>query len=553
MVGVPGRSKGCNTCRKRKIGVSHLSSQFMHLIHEPRLLEWKVAKCDQKRPECGNCIKSNRVCAGYHRAVVFRNATGPGLSTHAAKASVPPDPKTGSSGDGGSANSGTAKDAVIRLPPRSVKEAHFPLLATPPPQPHHRSAFVAHFLDWYTPASSQLGGIPSGWVHSIPFSLNCGVRVFDTAIMAMCTVFVGRWSKDERLVQESTRIYTIALAELSATLSSREVSIRDETLAATMSLAMFETMGCTEPSGWQRHADGMALLVRLRGPEVHKTGLAHFLFSSFLSVNLINSLIIRRRSFLASEEWRTIPWTNVRRVPVQDLQDLLLELPAILEDQDTLPRSAHPSLLRRCLDLRARLNAWHENFTRNCPNPHYWLEFSALNIDPPVFPTRYQFSNVGVAHTCTFYWTNLIILYSTVIGLTPTSEAPLVTIDEIYDLGAQICMSMEYYISPGKKSYGPVLSMYPLRIAAECFKRMGEKGERSTLWCRAIFKILEEKGIVLARMLEKLARKSKESTEVVRAWQAKEWAGRGFWDRMEEGSAEGGDVVQRGRMEERMG
>ncbi|PUU75460.1 hypothetical protein B9Z19DRAFT_926392, partial [Tuber borchii] len=51
MVGVPGRSKGCNTCRKRKI------------------------RCDQKRPECGNCIKSNRACAGYHRAVVFRNAT----------------------------------------------------------------------------------------------------------------------------------------------------------------------------------------------------------------------------------------------------------------------------------------------------------------------------------------------------------------------------------------------------------------------------------------------------------------------------------------------
>ncbi|PWW77190.1 hypothetical protein C7212DRAFT_180717 [Tuber magnatum] len=356
--------------------------------------------------------------------------------------------------------------------------------------------------------------------------------------MAMCTVFVGRRSKDERLLQESVRIYTIALAELNTVLSNRgahTLRTRDETLAATMSLAMYETMGCLDPTGWQRHADGMELLVRMRGPEIHKTGLAHNLFNSFRSVNLIISLVNRKHSFLASEEWRTIPWTNVRKIPIQDLHDLLFELPAILEDQGALPRSAHPSLLGRCLDLKARLKVWHENFTRTHPDAHYWLEFSTFNIDPPVFPTCYRFSSVGIANTCTFYWANLIILYSTIIATSPTSQPPLVTMDEIYDLAAQICMSMEYYISPGKKSYGPVLSMFPLRIAMECFKKMGEKGEKSTLWCRAIFKILGEKGILLAEMLEKLASGGK---EVEAALERKEWAGRGFWGRMEEGPSE---------------
>jgi Fungal Zn(2)-Cys(6) binuclear cluster domain len=47
MVGVPGRSKGCHTCRKRKIG------------------------CSQERPYCFNCIKSSRVCTGYQRDRVF--------------------------------------------------------------------------------------------------------------------------------------------------------------------------------------------------------------------------------------------------------------------------------------------------------------------------------------------------------------------------------------------------------------------------------------------------------------------------------------------------
>ncbi|CAK7201795.1 hypothetical protein SEUCBS139899_004510 [Sporothrix eucalyptigena] len=47
MVGVPGRSKGCNTCIQRKV------------------------KCDGGQPACGNCRKSNRLCTGYKRPVAF--------------------------------------------------------------------------------------------------------------------------------------------------------------------------------------------------------------------------------------------------------------------------------------------------------------------------------------------------------------------------------------------------------------------------------------------------------------------------------------------------
>ncbi|EPE10572.1 c6 zinc finger domain protein [Ophiostoma piceae UAMH 11346] len=47
MVGVPGRSKGCNTCIQRKV------------------------KCDGGQPACNNCKKSNRLCTGYKRPVAF--------------------------------------------------------------------------------------------------------------------------------------------------------------------------------------------------------------------------------------------------------------------------------------------------------------------------------------------------------------------------------------------------------------------------------------------------------------------------------------------------
>ena len=174
--------------------------------------------------------------------MVFRNATGPRLDTQATKASVSADTLASSSGDGGSS---AAKDAIpLRPYRRPAKEIDFPLFITPPPQPHLRSALLANFLDGYTPPNSQLVGIPSAWVHSIPFALNGGVQVFDTSIMAMCAVFVGRQSKDERLLREGARVYTIALAQLNATLSNPAIRARDETLAATMALSLYEVGHC---------------------------------------------------------------------------------------------------------------------------------------------------------------------------------------------------------------------------------------------------------------------------------------------------------------------
>ncbi|CAZ82994.1 unnamed protein product [Tuber melanosporum] len=352
--------------------------------------------------------------------------------------------------------------------------------------------------------------------------------------MAVCTVFFGRQSRDERIVKESTKIYTRALAQLNAALSNKTMHTRDETLAATMLLGMYETMGCADPLTWQRHADGMELLVRVRGPEAHTTELGHRLFTSFRGTSLTNSLVSCKRNFLASKEWLTIPWTKTQKTPMQQLQDLHLELPGILEARRALPRSAHPSLLRRCLDFKAKLEAWYENFI-STPSAHHWLEFSALNIDPPVFPTCYRFPNIGVANTYTFYWANLIVLNYTIIGLTPACQSPLVTTDEIYDLAAQICMSVEYFVAPERKSYGPVLTMYPLRVATGCFMRMGARGKKSTLWCKAIFGVLGERGVMLAKMLEMVVWENKETEEAESVGTVHEWAKKEFWGRVEEG------------------
>ncbi|OJJ50233.1 hypothetical protein ASPZODRAFT_22905, partial [Penicilliopsis zonata CBS 506.65] len=50
MVRLPGLSKGCQTCRRRSI------------------------KCDERRPECSQCVKAGRTCPGALAGNIFLHA-----------------------------------------------------------------------------------------------------------------------------------------------------------------------------------------------------------------------------------------------------------------------------------------------------------------------------------------------------------------------------------------------------------------------------------------------------------------------------------------------
>ncbi|KAL3958036.1 hypothetical protein ACCO45_008614 [Purpureocillium lilacinum] len=59
MVGVPGRSKGCSTCRRRKKG------------------------CDRRLPSCSQCLRLGLACGGYSRDLVWvTNVPERGVNPH---------------------------------------------------------------------------------------------------------------------------------------------------------------------------------------------------------------------------------------------------------------------------------------------------------------------------------------------------------------------------------------------------------------------------------------------------------------------------------------
>lgn len=92
MVAVAGRSKGCHTCKKRRIKCGKIpafSKQPKLMIVCPcRLpLFLKLTRSqDEGKPACERCSKAKYTCAGYDRPLEFRHATfdsstkGPGAS-----------------------------------------------------------------------------------------------------------------------------------------------------------------------------------------------------------------------------------------------------------------------------------------------------------------------------------------------------------------------------------------------------------------------------------------------------------------------------------------
>jgi hypothetical protein len=65
MVNIPGKSKGCTTCRRRKKGVSrgfpNGGTKTTNFIYQ----------CDQQRPFCNRCRLENYKCEGYKRPIIF--------------------------------------------------------------------------------------------------------------------------------------------------------------------------------------------------------------------------------------------------------------------------------------------------------------------------------------------------------------------------------------------------------------------------------------------------------------------------------------------------
>ncbi|KAH8895958.1 hypothetical protein GQ53DRAFT_743897 [Thozetella sp. PMI_491] len=398
MVGVPGRSKGCNTCIQRKI------------------------KCDQERPLCGNCRKSNRLCTGYRRKVAYvfsndvtfpvgaENASDEGTVVHQGRWRQ---------------HKSQQRPGVVGRPSASSIGMHVSTATAVRQQYHYL------FLNDQLPAALLESKRPKSAVNA-NFLLQLQDMAIQTPVLesALSAFFSSRiaWKQgDKGLMFESRKIYARGLQLLRTAIHDPQTRVLDETIAACMLLLYYELLGApgSGPRSFGIHKRGAMALLLQRGPEACTSPLGLSIFISLRAQAVYAGLINRHDTIFSRPEWMEKPWTLIPKKETDEINDLLVTLPAIYEQFDELAAETNPKVLRdslyavisKCITVKAGLDEIYEKFCAKSPGPLYWPELSGVksrddDVDlGSVFPVSFHFPSFMVAEVLTLYWSSLIAVH----------------------------------------------------------------------------------------------------------------------------------------------
>lgn len=445
MVGVPGRSEGCKTCRRRKKG------------------------CDLQRPACGNCIRARLHCEGYARQWTFV--------------------------ENGPVTRGDATAVVAkRNPPKST-----PLRFLP--DELNRTAFEAKsmslFWDLYFPAnerasskSRNVGINFCNWTLAVRM-LDLTDSALRPALLALCLARIGESQNDRPVSQQAIKLYGTALKEMHVALQDQDRVQSDELLAAGKLMAGYEMFhGSTLPEpaargiNWRNHTEGVIRLLEIRGPRRSASKDAHILFLDTRLSAIIAAIISRRPNFFATPLWQTLAHENEERDLSDGLFDIMATLPFLLQEFDLLQGCTDTAdVHQRAVQLYYRLRAtdralrqWYASLSarisKPLPSEIGIPEKGTASPDADRF-FSFQESDYALAAILAFYWSTCNLLHSlcrtayayfSSSGLSEFSQELPDHIDPLRS-ATSIARSVGYFVRPEMGILGPQLISFPMGVA----------------------------------------------------------------------------------------
>ncbi|KAF4502016.1 hypothetical protein FAGAP_1756 [Fusarium agapanthi] len=235
MVGVPGRSKACVTCRRRKKG------------------------CDMKVPFCGQCLALGIPCEGYQRQQIWLLSQGSTQKSYTKSPSPTPSSSPPSS------------------TPGSVVLLHDSLTRTARTQ-KFTGLFWSDYLSGGSGFSLKASGITGAkWMAMYEVLSNTEASLQYVA-MALSTATLGATNNDTQLMNKSQQAYGLAMQQMATSFISPSRN-KDGILAAIQLMRVYEQLFGTGISaaqknspvsqikGFRKHIDGETALILSRGPQ----------------------------------------------------------------------------------------------------------------------------------------------------------------------------------------------------------------------------------------------------------------------------------------------
>ncbi|KAI1089064.1 hypothetical protein F5B19DRAFT_390767 [Rostrohypoxylon terebratum] len=255
-------SRGCLRCRQRRV------------------------KCDQGKPSCQRCINRNENCEGYRdeASIVFRYETDRVIERANAVASFTSSgrkPRRKSWSADLKSDSNSNKSSAAFIDPSNLAEEEIPSFRTPnhplwtktipdhlrpTPEDEAVNLFIGKYVMYPCTETSS-----PGFLEHLP-SLFKDVNVegrfaLRWAVRAAAYADIAKAQNNDRLINKAFQCYGMSLSALGESLSLPGKTPDDYDLMTVVMLDIFETFFIEEPAMRGAHAQGMAQILRLRGPD----------------------------------------------------------------------------------------------------------------------------------------------------------------------------------------------------------------------------------------------------------------------------------------------
>ncbi|KAH7121724.1 hypothetical protein B0J13DRAFT_599332 [Dactylonectria estremocensis] len=304
MVGVPGRSKGCNTCRKRRV------------------------KCDETKPTCVRCTKGGFECLGYQRAQLWHHTS-------------------------------TAPFPEMALP-EAQSNAFMPTanrLSSPPPE-LSLVAFQGDFCFSFMFSNFVWRSYGVLWLDQAAQG-KLGNLALDTT-KALAQANFGRLNHKSAIELQGVVKYGNCLKTLAADLGRCMAGSQD--LLVPILVLMMQAASQADRIGAMFHLKGIARLVHISGPEAFQQQPYLNAFEAARATLLIAGLVGKQRLFLDDIKWRTVPWelNPTSKTPQSELLDILVTIPSILQDHAASETATEPIDVQIAERVQEQLTALYQ-------------------------------------------------------------------------------------------------------------------------------------------------------------------------------------------------
>ena len=258
--------------------------------------------------------------------------------------------------------------------------------------------------------------------------------LLDCSIRAVTLAQLGR--SEPSPTAAALVCYGKALRLLASTLQDKVAGLSDETLAATILLSWYETLSSDTSTLWIKHAGGVSVLLKMRGPARHRTGFGRELFLTYRPNLVVQAMGAKEACLLDDPAWRGLTsqiqedlaaagLTEENQFFYTDAEEFWSELarfPALVRDARRMRAKTvgEATSESRALAVRVRaFQACFEKSFRACQAAlkETGFEYTVDSAAGPLFPLACQYASQYVASIDTTYASVTLITESLLRGL----------------------------------------------------------------------------------------------------------------------------------------